>query len=157
MAVNVLFIYVALPTKLTTMLLWAGVYITWGTWFTVVPADVDASIYWAHAICVVVYLGTAQLFGMCSYTRMQLGHRRAFSEAKQSLSVKMVIEEQSAEQERLLLSVLPEHVAVQMRQDLGADDSEQFKKIYMSRHENVRCVGGLHFHLKCTETFERVY
>lgn len=52
----------------------------------------------------------------------------------------MVIEEQSAEQERLLLSVLPEHVAVQMRQDLGADDSEQFKKIYMSRHENVRCV-----------------
>ena len=41
-------------------------------------------------------------------------------------------------QERLLLSVLPEHVAVKMRQDLGSDDSEQFKKIYMSRHENVR-------------------
>lgn len=41
-------------------------------------------------------------------------------------------------QERLLLSVLPEHVAVKMRQDLGSNDSEQFKKIYMSRHENVR-------------------
>lgn len=41
-------------------------------------------------------------------------------------------------QERLLLSVLPEHVAVKMRQDLGSTDSEQFKKIYMSRHENVR-------------------
>lgn len=41
-------------------------------------------------------------------------------------------------QERLLLSVLPEHVAVKVRQDLGSDDSEQFKKIYMSRHENVR-------------------
>jgi hypothetical protein len=40
-------------------------------------------------------------------------------------------------QERLLLSVLPEHVAVQMRQDLDQADS-QFKKIYMSRHENVR-------------------
>ncbi|GBP21456.1 Adenylate cyclase type 6 [Eumeta japonica] len=39
--------------------------------------------------------------------------------------------------ERLLLSVLPEHVAVQMRQDLGLIDT-QFKKIYMSRHENVR-------------------
>lgn len=25
-----------------------------------------------------------------------------------------------------------------MRQDLGSNDSEQFKKIYMSRHENVR-------------------
>lgn len=42
------------------------------------------------------------------------------------------------EQERLLLSVLPEHVAVKVRQDLGSSDSEQFKKIYMSRHENVR-------------------
>lgn len=42
-------------------------------------------------------------------------------------------------QERLLLSVLPEHVAVQMRQDLDSADS-QFKKIYMSRHENVRFV-----------------
>lgn len=27
-----------------------------------------------------------------------------------------------------------------MRQDLGSNDSEQFKKIYMSRHENVRYV-----------------
>ncbi|XP_031342492.1 adenylate cyclase type 3-like isoform X2 [Photinus pyralis] len=40
------------------------------------------------------------------------------------------------QQERLLLSVLPEHVAVQMRQDLDLCDT-QFKKIYMSRHENV--------------------
>lgn len=35
-----------------------------------------------------------------------------------------------------MLSVLPEHVAVKMRQDLGSTAS-QFKKIYMSRHENV--------------------
>lgn len=48
-----------------------------------------------------------------------------------------MFEEQSAEQERLLLSVLPEHVAVMMRQDLGASLDTQFKKIYMSRHENV--------------------
>lgn len=41
-------------------------------------------------------------------------------------------------QERLLLSVLPEHVAVKMRQDLGEAIDSQFKKIYMSRHENVR-------------------
>ncbi|XP_063239440.1 adenylate cyclase type 3 isoform X2 [Bacillus rossius redtenbacheri] len=40
-------------------------------------------------------------------------------------------------QERLLLSVLPEHVAVKMRQDLGSAKDSQFKKIYMSRHENV--------------------
>jgi hypothetical protein len=43
-------------------------------------------------------------------------------------------------QEQLLLSVLPEHVAVKMRQDLGTAHDGQFKKIYMSRHENVRSV-----------------
>lgn len=41
-------------------------------------------------------------------------------------------------QERLLLSVLPKHVAETMRQDLGRGGDGQFKKIYMSRHENVR-------------------
>lgn len=41
-------------------------------------------------------------------------------------------------QERLLLSVLPKHVAIKMREDLGSSSSEAFKKIYMSRHENVR-------------------
>lgn len=40
-------------------------------------------------------------------------------------------------QERLLLSVLPEHLALKMRQDLGEAVDGQFKKIYMSRHENV--------------------
>jgi len=43
-------------------------------------------------------------------------------------------------QEHLLLSVLPKHVAETMRQDLGSGGDGQFKKIYMSRHENVRCV-----------------
>ncbi|GFU15454.1 hypothetical protein NPIL_478881, partial [Nephila pilipes] len=42
--------------------------------------------------------------------------------------------------ERLLLSVLPKHVAAEIREDLGAVVTGQFKKIYMSRHENVRYV-----------------
>ncbi|KAH7952924.1 hypothetical protein HPB49_002637 [Dermacentor silvarum] len=41
------------------------------------------------------------------------------------------------EQERLLLSVLPKHVAAELKQDLDAVVQGPFKKIYMSRHENV--------------------
>ena len=42
-------------------------------------------------------------------------------------------------QERLLLSVLPAHVAAAMQQDIEAKEVDtQFKKIYMGRHENVR-------------------
>lgn len=79
----------------------------------------------------------ATILGASSYSLAEFQQRRAFLETKQSLEMQLVIEEQSAEQERLLLSVLPEHVAVKMRQDLDATTDSQFKKIYMSRHENV--------------------
>uniref|UniRef100_A0A0P4W939 Adenylate cyclase N-terminal domain-containing protein n=1 Tax=Scylla olivacea TaxID=85551 RepID=A0A0P4W939_SCYOL len=85
-----------------------------------------------------VLLSAATLLGLMSYFFADKKHRRAFLETRQSLEVKMVIEEQSKEQERLLLSVLPQHVAETMRQDLGRGGDGQFKKIYMSRHENVR-------------------
>lgn len=42
-------------------------------------------------------------------------------------------------QERLLLSVLPRHVAMEMKADIaGQPKEEQFHKIYIQRHENVR-------------------
>ncbi|XP_020286461.1 adenylate cyclase type 3 [Pseudomyrmex gracilis] len=88
-------------------------------------------------ILTVTLFAGAAIMGACSYFLAEFQQRRAFLETRQSLEMQMLIEEQSAEQERLLLSVLPEHVAVKMRQDLGASLDTQFKKIYMSRHENV--------------------
>ena len=42
-------------------------------------------------------------------------------------------------QERLLLSVLPRHVAMEMKADIaGKPMDKQFHKIYIQRHENVR-------------------
>ncbi|XP_013181061.1 PREDICTED: adenylate cyclase type 3 [Papilio xuthus] len=76
------------------------------------------------------------LLGVVAYIVGERQQRNSFQETKRSLRDKLTIEQQSKEQERLLLSVLPEHVAVQMRQELGLIDT-QFKKIYMSRHENV--------------------
>ncbi|KOX73149.1 Adenylate cyclase type 3 [Melipona quadrifasciata] len=90
----------------------------------------------AKVLTVTLSIG-AMLLGASIYSLTEFQQRRAFLETRQSLEVQLVIEEQSAEQERLLLSVLPEHVAVKMRQDLGASLDTQFKKIYMSRHENV--------------------
>ncbi|XP_041973384.1 adenylate cyclase type 3 [Aricia agestis] len=78
----------------------------------------------------------ATLLGGTAYAVSEKQQRSSFQETKGSLRDKLTIEQQSKEQERLLLSVLPEHVAVQMRSDLGLIDT-QFKKIYMSRHENV--------------------
>lgn len=44
-----------------------------------------------------------------------------------------------APQERLLLSVLPRHVAMEMKADIaGKPKDTMFHKIYIQRHENVR-------------------
>nr|CAD7592707.1 unnamed protein product [Timema genevievae] len=41
------------------------------------------------------------------------------------------------QQERLLLSVLPQHVAMEMKADIISPVETQFHKIYIQRHENV--------------------
>lgn len=42
-------------------------------------------------------------------------------------------------QERLLLSVLPRHVAMEMKADIaGKPKDTMFHKIYIQKHENVR-------------------
>ncbi|CAH1175806.1 unnamed protein product [Phaedon cochleariae] len=128
-------IYVTLPIRLRYCII-----LSVGTCASYIAALVglsksDLHFYQQH-LSNCILLATANLLGLTSFLVEDKQQRRAFLETRQSLEVKLVIEEQSAEQERLLLSVLPEHVAVQMRKDLDSTDS-QFKKIYMSRHENV--------------------
>ncbi|XP_050987131.1 adenylate cyclase type 3 isoform X3 [Labeo rohita] len=76
-----------------------------------------------------------------SYYMADRKHRKAFLEARQSLEVKLNMEEQSQQQERLLLSILPKHIADEMLQDQKKEASQkemqQFNTMYMYRHENV--------------------
>ncbi|XP_023160505.1 adenylate cyclase type 3 isoform X2 [Drosophila hydei] len=133
-------IYVTLPLPL----IFLGLVIGFCTYFNCLSLPVGFSrldpLISDQAAANAVLIATAALIGLLYYFMGEAKQKRAFLEAKKSLEVKMVIEEQSAEQERLLLSVLPKHVAIKMREDLGSSSSEAFKKIYMSRHENVRYV-----------------
>ncbi|XP_012859812.1 adenylate cyclase type 3 [Echinops telfairi] len=83
----------------------------------------------------------AIVVGVMSYYMADRKHRKAFLEARQSLEVKMNLEEQSQQQENLMLSILPKHVADEMLKDMKKDDSQkdqqQFSTMYMYRHENV--------------------
>ncbi|XP_030381252.1 adenylate cyclase type 3, partial [Scaptodrosophila lebanonensis] len=130
-------IYVTLPVPLISL----GLIIGFCTYFNCLSMPVGFSrsdpMLSDQAAANAVLIITAALIGLLYYFMGEAKQKRAFLEAKKSLEVKMVIEEQSAEQERLLLSVLPKHVAIKMREDLGSSSSEAFKKIYMSRHENV--------------------
>uniref|UniRef100_A0A1A7XQ61 adenylate cyclase n=2 Tax=Iconisemion striatum TaxID=60296 RepID=A0A1A7XQ61_9TELE len=88
----------------------------------------------------VIYI-CAITVGVMSYYMADRKHRKAFLEARQSLEVKLNLEEQSQQQERLLLSILPKHIADEMLQDMKKEPSQkemqQFNTMYMYRHENV--------------------
>ncbi|XP_074472135.1 adenylate cyclase type 3-like [Sebastes fasciatus] len=93
---------------------------------------------------VMLYLCAATV-GVMSYYMADRKYRTAFLEARQSLEVKLTLEEQSTQQEELLLSILPKHIADEMLQGMKnqADQNEvqqqqqQFNTMYMYRHENV--------------------
>ncbi|XP_066533079.1 adenylate cyclase type 3-like isoform X2 [Hoplias malabaricus] len=77
-----------------------------------------------------------------SYFMSDRKYRTAFLEAKQSLEVRLTLEEQSQQQEELLLSILPKHIADEMLQGMKKDaiqntEAQQFNTMYMYRHENV--------------------
>ncbi|XP_061570992.1 adenylate cyclase type 3-like [Cololabis saira] len=89
---------------------------------------------------IMIYVCTITV-GVMSYYMADRKHRKAFLEARQSLEVKLNLEEQSQQQERLLLSILPKHIADEMLQDMKKEPSQkemqQFNTMYMYRHENV--------------------
>ncbi|XP_010765697.1 adenylate cyclase type 3-like [Notothenia coriiceps] len=90
-----------------------------------------------------LYLCSASV-GVLSYYMADRKYRTAFLEARQSLQVKVTLEEESTQQEELLLSILPKHIADEMLQgmknqasELGGQQQQQFNTMYMYRHENV--------------------
>ncbi|XP_058469910.1 adenylate cyclase type 3-like [Solea solea] len=91
---------------------------------------------------IMLYLCAAAV-GVISYYMADRKYRIAFLEARQSLEVKVTLEEQSTQQEELLLSILPKHIADEMLQGMKNQANEkevqqqQFNTMYMYRHENV--------------------
>ncbi|KAK7133949.1 hypothetical protein R3I94_015716 [Phoxinus phoxinus] len=84
----------------------------------------------------------AVLVGVMSYFMADRKYRTAFLEAKQSLEVSLTLKEQGQQQEELLLSILPKHIADEMLQGMKKEahqksDAQQFNTMYMYRHENV--------------------
>ncbi|KAM7368034.1 hypothetical protein PAMP_014287 [Pampus punctatissimus] len=91
---------------------------------------------------VMLYVCAATV-GVMSYYMADRKYRTAFLEARQSLEVKLTLEDQSTQQEELLLSILPKHIADEMLQGMKNQanqkevQQQQFNTMYMYRHENV--------------------
>uniref|UniRef100_H2YWF6 Adenylate cyclase type 6 n=1 Tax=Ciona savignyi TaxID=51511 RepID=H2YWF6_CIOSA len=77
--------------------------------------------------------------GMCIRITSELAQRKAFTETRECIVARLNLQRQNLHQERLLLSVLPRHVAMEMKGDIDQSKpkNQQFHKIYIQKHNNV--------------------
>ena len=75
---------------------------------------------------------------------MEHAQRKAFLDTRNCIAARLEMEDENERLERLLLSVLPQHVAMEMKADIMSPVEGQFHKIYIQRHENVRYGADLH-------------
>lgn len=77
--------------------------------------------------------------GIFTHYPTEASQRQVFLETRKCIETRLTTQRENQEQERLLLSVLPRHVAMEMKADIaGKPKDSMFHKIYIQRHENVR-------------------
>ncbi|XP_051860460.1 adenylate cyclase type 6 isoform X2 [Drosophila albomicans] len=96
------------------------------------------SLRWQELLCTCIALLLANLTGVYTHWPKEKAQRKAFIETRQCIEARLRTQRENQQQERLLLSVLPRHVAMEMKDDIaGQPRDTQFHKIYIQRHENV--------------------
>lgn len=82
---------------------------------------------------------------ICLYTKylIDLAQRNAFLETRRSMDTRAKIERENDKQEKLLLSLLPRFVALEIIEDIAKEDNHelfkpQFHKIYIHSYKDVR-------------------
>ncbi|XP_023223232.1 adenylate cyclase type 5-like [Centruroides sculpturatus] len=147
-------------TCVPTSGIWCAVFFVYLT-YTLLPVRIQECITCSILLCVIQIacaLGMnyenpflwKQLFaslllfiavnvaGIFSHFPSKASQRQAFMETRQCIQARLNIQQENQQQERLLLSVLPRHVAMEMKADIAKKPEDtMFHKIYIQRHENV--------------------
>ncbi|XP_017861187.1 PREDICTED: uncharacterized protein LOC108612728 isoform X3 [Drosophila arizonae] len=101
-------------------------------------APMKTHLSWQELLCTCIALLLANLTGIYTHWPKEKAQRKAFIETRQCIEARLRTQRENQQQERLLLSVLPRHVAMEMKDDIaGQPRDTQFHKIYIQRHENV--------------------
>ncbi|PAV68372.1 hypothetical protein WR25_09736 isoform C [Diploscapter pachys] len=84
-----------------------------------------------------LYLGV-NIVGFFVYYPTELVQRKTFRETRKCVETRMKLDRELHKQEKILLSVLPKHIAYEVKQDMqGRDEERMFHKIYIRKHENI--------------------
>ncbi|KAL7072860.1 hypothetical protein ACQ4LE_007936 [Meloidogyne hapla] len=78
------------------------------------------------------------LNGMFIYIPTELVQRRTFRETRKSVENRIQLVRDNEKQENILLSVIPKHIANDMKKDIDRNEpDQQFRRIYIQKHSNI--------------------
>lgn len=134
--VSVYVIYTMLPIRLREAII--GATLLTGIHLVMVLSMNNESLSGELVWTGVIALSCVNLCGIMLHFPREQSQRKAFLETRDCVEARLKIQRENQQQEQLLLSVLPRHVAMEMKNDIaGQPREEQFHKIYIQRHENV--------------------
>ncbi|XP_026127310.1 adenylate cyclase type 5-like isoform X1 [Carassius auratus] len=93
---------------------------------------------WKQLVSNVLIFFCTNIVGVCTHYPAEGSQRQAFQETRECIQARLHSQRENQQQERLLLSVLPRHVAMEMKADINAKQEDMmFHKIYIQKHDNV--------------------
>ncbi|KAJ8332044.1 hypothetical protein SKAU_G00429710 [Synaphobranchus kaupii] len=84
-----------------------------------------------------VLFTSVNLSGVFVRILSERAQRKAFLQARNCIEERLRLEDENEKQERLLMSLLPRNVAMEMKEDFLKPPERIFHKIYIQRHDNV--------------------
>ncbi|XP_032422801.1 adenylate cyclase type 5 isoform X1 [Xiphophorus hellerii] len=96
------------------------------------------SFLWKQIVSNILVFSCSNIVGVCTHYPAEGSQRQAFQETRECIQARLHSQRENQQQERLLLSVLPRHVAMEMKADINAKQEDMmFHKIYIQKHDNV--------------------
>ncbi|XP_074550484.1 adenylate cyclase type 5 isoform X2 [Halichoeres trimaculatus] len=100
--------------------------------------NVEDNFVWKQIVSNVLIFSCTNIVGVCTHYPAEGSQRQAFQETRECIQARLHSQRENQQQERLLLSVLPRHVAMEMKADINAKQEDMmFHKIYIQKHDNV--------------------
>uniref|UniRef100_A0AAQ4PZC5 Adenylate cyclase type 6 n=1 Tax=Gasterosteus aculeatus aculeatus TaxID=481459 RepID=A0AAQ4PZC5_GASAC len=130
-------IYTLLPVRMRAAVLsgalLSGIHVV-TTW----QINQEDEFLWKQVSANVLIFLCTNIIGICTHYPAEVSQRQAFQETRGYIQARLHLQRENQQQERLLLSVLPRHVAMEMKADINAKKEDMmFHKIYIQKHDNV--------------------
>lgn len=98
----------------------------------------DEPLLWRQLSANALIFLCTNVVGVCTHYPAEVAQRKAFQETRGYIQARLHLQRENRQQERLLLSVLPQHVAMEMKEDINTKKEDMmFHKIYIQKHDNV--------------------